>query len=151
MNDFWDSIKYFVPDEFDDPLYPGSGRKIYRKLVTNLDLLRVNARCKVIVHSSVGGAVDIDGTHNHADRSYHLEKMGCKAADIHLETDMHPRMQYRLIESVGFPGIGIYYDWYWDGRLLPIGFHVDFRPWNMVQRWVRRGREEYLYLLGRSN
>lgn len=149
MNDFWDSIKYFTPDEFDDPSYPGSGQFIDKELISKLDLLRVTVNCPIVIHASVGGAVDYYGKYGHSPKSYHLKDKGCKASDIHLVTDMPPRGQYRHIELIGFSGIGIYYDWHWDGELLPIGFHVDLRPWSSVQRWTRRDGK-YLYLLGRN-
>lgn len=145
----WDSIRHFRAREFEDSLHPGTGDMINMLLVLNLDYLweRVytisGARPAIIITQ----AVDLYGEHGHAGNSYHLAEQGCKAADFLILTMLDPRTQYRLVERQGFGGIGIYYDWRYKGKPVPIGFHADLRPQDQVQRW-KRIHGEYFYLLG---
>ena len=136
----WDKVKHFKSWEFDDPSHPGSGELMHFKVVYALDHVRDYFKCKIHVLA----AVDVDGTHGHADNSYHLARTGCKAVDFWVETDMSPRLQYQALERAEFGGIGIYYCWG-----IPIGFHVDTRPHEWLQRWVSRMKGQYDYLLGR--
>ena len=145
----WTNIKYFHPHEFDDPLYPGSGESIDGELVYDMDCLRGKVACPIITHAKVGGAVDVSGKHGHSSNSFHLQWNGSKALDFHFKTNADPRTQYLWVEEMGFTGIGVYYCWHWDGKLLPIAFHVDLRPVDRIQRWVCRERGEYNFLLGR--
>jgi hypothetical protein len=146
----WSEIKHFEQREFDDALHPGSGERINMILVLNLDYLweRVytisGAKPAIIITQ----AVDLHGEHGHAPQSYHLAAQGCKAADFIIITMLDPRIQYQLVERQGFGGIGIYYDWRYKGKAVPIGFHADLRPTELIQRW-RRINGEYFYLLGR--
>jgi hypothetical protein len=144
----WSHIKWFKREEFDDPNYPESGNLIDVTLLFMLDKLRHKTGWPIVPHGAVGGCVDIDGSHGHAKNSYHLASNGARAVDFHFVTDADPRIQYYEISRFGFPGLGIYYDWHWAGKLLPLGFHVDLRPRTMTQRW-RRHKGQYLYLLGR--
>lgn len=147
----WKFVKNFESYEFDDPRVPGSGSQVNGELLFKLQSLRDLVDLPIITHWKVGGCVDINGTHGHAKNSYHLKSMGCKACDFHFDDSkdfIDPRKLYRFVEEIGFGGIGVYYDWHWDGKLLPIGFHVDVRPVTKTQRWVRRDNN-YLYLLGR--
>ena len=144
----WSKIEHFEEWEFADPNYPGSGNLIDGQLLIMFDKMRTELDRPVIPHGSVGGCVDVAGSWGHSENSYHRKDKGCKASDFHIETDMSSREQFLCVSSYGFPGIGVYYDWHWDNELLSIGFHVDLRPRNRTQRWVRRGGE-YLYLLGR--
>lgn len=146
----WKQVKFFKPEEFDDPMYPGSGGYIDGVLLFELEKLRKATGWPIITHAKVGGCVDMDAKHGHSRNSYHIYANGCKACDFHFLTDEDPRLQYRQVEDIGFPGIGVYYDWHWNGKLLPIGFHVDMRPKDQTQRWARRNKE-YFYLLGRNN
>lgn len=146
----WKYIKYFQPKEFEDPHYGGSGENIDGILLFELEKLRKHTGWPIITHTHVGGCVDIDGAWGHSQNSYHLFKNGCKACDFHFKTDADPRTQYKAIEDMHFSGIGIYYWWHWNGILLPVGFHVDMRPLNRLQRWVSRKQGEYMYLLGRD-
>ena len=145
----WANIRYFHPHEFDDPLYPGSGKSIDGELVTLLDNVRIQTGWPIIIHAKVGGAVDVSGKHGHSSNSFHLQWNGCLAADFHFLTNAPPRAQYAWIEKQEFTGIGVYYCWHWNGKLLPIAFHVDKRPVDRIQRWVCRERGEYNFLLGR--
>lgn len=148
----WTQIKHFEEHEFDDDLYPGSGREMDMILVFNLDYVweRVytiaGEKPKIIITQ----AVDLYGEHGHSDNSYHLKKNGCQAADFIIITKLNPRILYKLVERQGFGGIGVYYDWKRYGKPVPIGFHVDRRPEHKLQRWTRRNGE-YFYLLGRRN
>lgn len=146
----WKNIEYFVMSEFADPLYPGSGEGIDSALVYKLDKMRHKADCPIIIHAKVGGAVDVFGNHGHAPNSFHLKRNGCRAADFHFKTDASPRTQYFWVEQMGFPAFGLYYDWKWNYKLLPIGFHVDLRPMSRLERWVRRDGKYDLWL-GRHN
>jgi hypothetical protein len=144
----WDDIKYFTAEEFADPLYPGSGMLIHFPLVIKLDHLRECIKCPIITHWAVGGCVDVNGVHGHSSNSFHLAKNKCMAVDFHFDTGIDPREQYYYVEREGFGGIGVYYDWHWNGKLLPIAFHVDSRGLDKIQRW-KHVHGEYLYLLGR--
>jgi len=144
----WNNIQYFEESEFDDPLYPGSGENIDPTLVFALDTLRRLTGWPIIVHHKVGGAADMYGEHDHADNSYHLKKMGCKAVDFHFRTTANYRLQYRGVERLGFTGIGVYLQvWHWGERLISIGFHVDLRPKAIIQRWSCRRKGHYVYFL----
>jgi hypothetical protein len=145
---WWSEIEYFEQDEFDDPLYPGSGKHISYALVHMMDMLRGLTGWPIVVHHAVGGAVDMYGEHGHSDNSYHLFKQGCLAADWHFVTDAPYRRQYQAVEAMQFTGIGIYLNlWKWNGKILPIGFHTDVRPAEKIQRWSCKKKGEYFYLL----
>jgi hypothetical protein len=141
----WDKYRYFDRYEFDDPDEPGSGDYIDEELVKQLNYLRGKTDAPIITHWKVGGCIDVNGTHGHADNSYHLKKNG-GAVDFHFRTDMSPRRQYWEVANAGFTGIGVYYDWHWDGDKLNIGFHVDYRPVRKAQIW-RRDNGQYTYFL----
>lgn len=152
----WKYVRHFERKEFDDPLVEGSGDFMDGQLIHMLDKMREDSGYAIITHAAVGGCVDIAGSHGHAPGSYHLKLKGCKAVDFHFADPdsfkpllLNPRWQYAMVEGFRFPGIGIYYDWHWDNKLLPIGFHIDLRPINKFQRWVRRDGK-YVYLLGRD-
>jgi len=125
-----------------DPLHgQESGDLVDERLVIMLDRLRSESGWPMVIHWRVGGAVDLDGSHGHSAKSYHLASRGCKAVDSHFETDAPHRFQYYKVSLVGFTGIGFYPEW----RPVP-GLHVDLRPMNLTQRWTLRNGE-YLYLL----
>ena len=143
----WARVQYFKCEEFDDPNHPGSGENISGILLDMLIRMRLATISvnepkgwPVIVHASVGGAVDVDGAWGHEDRSYHLVKNGCGAADFHFITEASLREQFYLVTKTGFGGMGIYYDW------NNPGFHVDIRPKKETQRW-KRENGQYTYLL----
>lgn len=144
----WSHIDHFEEWEFADPNHPGSGSLIDGQLLIMFEKMRKDLDCPIIPHGSVGGCVDVDGAWGHSHNSYHRKDKGCKAVDFHLVTDLSPREQFYYVSSYAFPGLGVYYDWKWDGKMLPIGFHADLRPRNRTQRWTRRNGV-YFYLLGR--
>jgi hypothetical protein len=146
MSISWEHVRYFRREEFDDPAYPGSGDFIDGEALFLLDKMRHETGWPIITHAVAGGAVDIDGRYGHESQSYHLLKMGCKAVDFHFSTDATARTQYDMVELMHWPGIGVYFDWHWKGRRLSIGFHVDKRPMERIQRW-RRENGQYIYLL----
>ena len=144
----WNNIEFFEQENFDDPLYPGSGKNIDPLIVLALDSLRRNTGWPIIIHTVVGGAIDMYGEHGHAANSYHLFDNGCVAVDWHFITKADYRLQYRAVEKIGFTGIGIYINlWKWNSKLLSAGFHTDLRPKGRIQRWSCRKRGEYIYLL----
>ena len=144
----WEHVRYFTQREFQDPDVTNSGDLIDGRLLLLLDKLRHETGWPIIPHWQVGGCVDVNGTHGHAPHSYHLKAKGCKAVDFHFNTTATPRYQYYMVSLFGFPGLGVYYDWHWNGELLPLGFHVDLRPRKRTQRWARRDGH-YTYLLWR--
>ena len=144
----WKRVRHFTPEEFNDPNYPDSGKNIDGTLLYRVDELRHETGWPILTHWKVGGCIDVDGSQGHSKNSYHLIANGAKACDFHFITEVDSRLQYREVEKMGFPGLGIYYDWHWNGKLLRIGFHVDMRPKSRLQRWTRRNGE-YFYLLGR--
>ena len=92
----------------------------------------------------------IDGRYGHAPNSFHLKWNGAKAGDFHFKTEEDPRQQYLWVERMAWPAFGVYYDWKWGGEPLSIGFHVDMRPYDRLQRWTRRNGK-YALWLGRDN
>ena len=147
----WDNIQHFAESEFADSYHIGSGSNIDMSLVLNLDhvwtrVFSLTGKKPVII---ITQAVDMFGEHGHAVSSYHLNENGCKAADLFMITTLSPREQYYAMERQGFGGIGVYYDWKYRNKRLPIGFHVDLRPVGITQRWSRHNKH-YNYLLGRD-
>jgi len=140
----WQAIDHFEPYEFDDPDVPGSGIEIDGHLLFDLNRLRRATGWPIIPHWEVGGCIDVNGNHGHAKKSYHRLDQGAKAVDFHFDTKVNPRTQCLEVEKMGFPGVGFYYDWHWDGKKLKIGFHVDRRARLKAQRWTRRNGN-YLY------
>ena len=155
----WRYIEFFEQGDFDDPLYPGSGENIGPLIVMALDALRRKTGWPIIVHTllttlpngeifSIGGAVDMYGEHGHSDGSYHLLDNKCLAVDWHFATNAPYRLQYAAVEKMGFTGIGAYIGlWKWNGKLLKIGFHTDWRPKARIQRWSDRKNGKRVYLL----
>jgi len=144
----WGNIpdRVFKIEEFDDPHYPGSGVFISPYLFQKLLSLRLKTGWPIIPHGKVGGAVDVKGEWGHAKHSYHLKERGCRACDFHFSTTASTREQFHAVASMGFTGIGVYYDWKWNGKPLPIGFHVDARPASKTQIW-KRINKKYIYFL----
>ena len=138
----WKQIKYFTPEQFEDPLFPGSGIHINALTVLLLDKLRITINCPIIIHHKAGGAVDMQGKHDHAPKSYHLFDQGCRAVDCHIDTFMNVREQYNRVCQAGFSGIGVYLYGSHKGW-----FHVDTRPITETQHWVCKRQGQYEYFL----
>jgi len=136
----FDHVPHFTEPEFDDPNFPGSGRNINGELLHQFVKMRIETGWPIIPHGSVGGVVDMEGRHGHAENSLHLARNGCSAIDFHFVTDKSLREQYNWVCRYGFSGIGIYPQW------RNPGFHVDWRPVHMTQHWTRIDGQ-YFYLL----
>ncbi len=129
----WDSVRYFVPKEFEDPSVVDSGELIDGVTLLLLDRLRHEIGCPIIVHA----AVDVNGTHGHAINSYHLVKSGCTAVDFHFDTTCTLKEQFYDVINSGFDGIGFYPEW---GNP---GFHVDIRGHKNTSLWIKRWGKYY--------
>ena len=142
----WNETKHFKPEEFSDPDVPGSWEYMDPETIQLLDILR-DENWPIITHNKFGlrGCVCVspDG-HSPNSLHYATNKNGCSAVDWHFVCGADPRDQAMRVLRSGFRGIGIYYDWHWQGVLLPVGFHVDLR--NRPQVWGRV-KGKYIYLL----
>jgi hypothetical protein len=143
----WRQIRYFKPEEFDDPKEPGSWKFMSEETITLLEWLRRDTGWPIITHNKFG----LRGTvcvlpEGHSDNSHHYANCpdGCSAVDWHFNTDADPREQACVVFRSRFRGIGVYYRWEWNGRLLPIGFHTDMR--RRYQVW-KKEKGVYIYLL----
>ena len=137
----WKCILHFKPQEFDDPLFPGSGSNINALTVMLLDKLRTTINCPIVIHHKAGGAVDMQGRHGHAPNSYHRYDQGCRAVDCHIKTDMGIREQYNRVCQAGFSGVGVYLY----GR-HKVWFHLDTRLITDTQHWICKRKGQYKYL-----
>lgn len=143
--DWEKDIVWFDPEEFDDPDYKGSWIYMNALTIVYLDRLRIKTKWPIITHNKFGihGCVTVD-PEGHSPDSRHYVKNACDAVDWHFDTDADPREQAIFVLKSEFTGIGIYYDWTWDGKKLQIGFHTDLRK--RYQYWKREDGK-YLYLL----
>lgn len=140
----WDKIRHFDPGEFDDPAYPGSNDMMDPMSIITLDQLREETGWGIITHNKFGvrGCVCVNPT-GHSSASLHYAP-NCSAVDWHFDTKVDTRTQAMKVLRSGFTGIGIYYDWKWDNKKLPVGFHTDRRK--KPQIWTRENGQ-YIYLL----
>lgn len=145
----WKFVRY-KPEQFDDPLHPGSGMHLDEVLLINLEMLERRIGCPLVFHSSVGGCVDVNGDHGHAGNSYHLLKNGASAVDFHfdttnLRTRLGPREQRFYVYNSGFGAVGCYSWWHWGGKKIDIGFHVDMRPITRFISWESPNKGKLIY------
>ena len=143
----WHQVRHFEKREFDDPLHPGSGELIDGVTLLMLDGLRERTGWPIDTMWETGGCVDVNGSHGHADKSYHRVDMGACAVDFVFDTDEPTRRQFFYVASAGFPGIGVYTTWHNKGLSVPIGFHVDRRAIEVCQWWRRMPDGRYVYFL----
>ena len=126
----WNRIKHFTRDEFQDSLHgPESGDLINGEFLFMIVRLRIDTGWQMAIHWRVGGAVDVDGSHGHADKSYHRKDQGCKAIDFHLLTAASANRQFWEIAHAGFTGIGFY------PQQVHPGWHIDIRPREETLLW----------------
>lgn len=143
----WPPVKHFVSKEFDDPDVPGSWEYMDGITILFLDSLRESTGWPIVTHNKFGlrGCVCMEPSgHSKNSRHYAEHPEGCSAVDWHFDCDADPREQAMIVIRSNFRGIGIYYDWSWDGKPLPIGFHTDRRK--RPQIW-KREKGKYFYLL----
>jgi len=153
MKDFWDRIRHFKPEEFDDPDQPGSYRWMDKKTILLLDWLRKNTGWPVVTHNKFGvhGCVCMTKGH-HSPNSFHNydNPHGCSAVDAHFVTNASVREQAQALVQSGFQGIGIYQDcWRWvdkngEAYTLPFAWHVDRREHFQIWKYEKG---DYIYLL----
>lgn len=143
----WKTIKHFKPSEFDDPSVPMSSKLMNPSTIIHLDNLRWFTGWPIITHNKFGirGCVCVEpGGHSKNSHHYAKHPEGCSAVDWHFECKADPRTQIIKVLQSGFTGIGIYYDWKWDGKSLSVGFHTDLRK--RPQIW-KRENGKYIYFL----
>lgn len=71
MIDLWSEIKFFQPDEFDDPTEKGSGKKMNINFIQTLDLIRSDCGFSFHINSGIRS-------------SAHNAAMGGKSDSAHL-------------------------------------------------------------------
>ena len=134
----WMNIDYFTPEEFNDPEVPGSSKHMNLVTIAYLDALRNWTGWPIITHNKFGlrGCVCVNPAgHSENSRHYINHPDGCSAVDWHFVCDADPREQALMVLQSGFSGIGIYYDWLWEGKELAVGFHTDIRSYPQI--WKR--------------
>ena len=121
MSKNFDGLKYFKPTSKTDNW--GAPDRISRDLLLLLDLFREKVGSRVVVTSGFrpgNGA----SQHDHG-----------RAADIMMPDFTGSLLElYKIAESVGFSGVGIYPHWKIAGKVLG-GLHVDVRP-GPKARWM---------------
>ena len=135
----WKQAEYHEPQEFRDPDVEDSGYFLDGTHFLRLEKLRKDTGWPMLFNWSVGGCVDVHGSHGHSDKSYHLLISGCKATDFYFDIDKSAREQYNEICRLGFGGIGFYPWW------KHPGWHVDSRPIELTQHWISPERGKYIY------
>lgn len=142
----WSAVRHFRPEEFDDPEAPGSHAHVDPATVYLLDTLRTQTGWAIVTHNKFGlrGCVCVRPA-GHSPDSLHYVEHGASAVDFHFDArGCDVRAQAQAVLHSGFSGVGLYTDWRWNGRRLPIAFHVDRR--RRPQIW-RRMDGQYVYLL----
>lgn len=141
------SLVRLRPEDFSDPDYPESWKYMDPETILELNGIEEKTGLRVVTHNRYGirGCVCMK-REGHSDISLHYfdNPEGCSAVDFHFEAEVDSRLLIRTVLRSGFNGVGYYYDWHWEGKLLPVGFHVDRR--RRPQVW-RREKGEYFYLL----
>ena len=140
-----EEVIWFQPEEFEDPDHLGSWVHMEAETIYCLEGLRVQTGWPIITHNkyNLHGCVSV-AEKGHTSNSRHYISNACDAVDWHFDTDANARDQASIVLKSPFTGIGVYYDWNWDGKKLNIGFHTDLR--SKHQYWNRKNGQ-YFYLL----
>jgi len=128
-------ILWFTPKEF-GIWYPYMDKNLLEKL----EALRAGWKNPILISPAIGALGRVASIDNATERSMHMVWQGkVRAADIFptiMDTTynkMRPLTKaeqikfYNLAKSIGFTGIGVYPDWYYN-KITWCGFHVDVRP-----------------------
>lgn len=122
--DFWKNLKYFKPTEnWGDP------NAMCEDFILKLEALRE----AVAIPMHINCAYETIG---HSPKSWH-GRLPCKAVDCNFGKNADFLKIFELAVSMGFKGVGFYFDW------NTKGFHLDMRSTSRVFWWRENGKYTY--------